>query len=111
MTDTRTDCAAGSERFTSLLLERLRADERVDKPVALESVRVSSRNTVVYRVRGGDTPLFCKVERGTRPVFVEDEYAMLLKLQRRLAGAGLRALVPLAVYPDLRALVSREEAG
>jgi hypothetical protein len=103
----------GSPQFTSSLLERLRADPDVcpDGSLTLREMRASSRNTMVFRVSCGEMPLFCKAELSTRPSFVKDEHAMLLELQKRLAGAGVRSLTPVAAYPDLRVLVTREESG
>ena len=109
----RSRAQPGGAEFTATLLERLRADPGVcaGGELSLRGMRASSRNTVIYRVSCGDAALFCKAELRTRPSFVKDEHEMLLELQKRLAGTGVRSLTPVAVYPDMRVLVTREESG
>jgi len=103
--------APGTAEFTERLLERLRENTSIRGEPAVESIAASSRNTLIYRVRKGDTPLVCKADLGTRTTWMADEYQKLVELQERLAGTGARSLVPIAVYPDLGVLVTREEPG
>lgn len=98
----------GSIEFKERLIARL--GESTAEDIVVHEVRASSRNTVIYRVRAGETPLICKAELATRPASVQCEYEMLLELQRRLSGP-VRPLVPVAVYPEIGVLVTREEPG
>jgi hypothetical protein len=91
------------------LLERLRADLGGDP--AIVAVTDTSRHTRIYRVRTQTMALVCKAERGTRKSMLEAEFRKLVELQQRLAGSGLRSLEPVAVYPELGVLVTREEPG
>jgi hypothetical protein len=104
----RTRLQPDSGAFGERLIRRLR--ETVAAEVIIDSVKASSRNTVIYRVRANGDPLVCKAELATRPSSVEREYEMLRELQQRLSGA-VRSLVPVAVYPELGVLVTREEPG
>lgn len=99
----------GSDAFAERLLEALRGS--VVGEVAIDEVHASSRNTVIYRVTSESGRLICKAELDTRPASVDEEYRMLGELQRRMAGSGVRSLVPVAVYPELGVLVTREEPG
>lgn len=101
----------GTSSFVDELLARLRKDSSAGAEVALESVSASSRNSLIYRVRADDAPLVCKADLGTRRISISREYGKLQELERRLRGTGVRSLVPVAVYPDLGVLVTREEPG
>lgn len=110
---TRSAGEPGSAQFTAALLERLKADPGAcpgGEPV-LRELRMHSRNTAIFRVACGDRRLVCKAELGGRRSYVEEEHGMLRVLQQRLAGSGVRSLSPVAIYPELRVLVTREESG
>lgn len=103
----------GSQLFEERLLERLRADVRIENAheLRIQSVKTTSRNTLIYRIVGGGHRLIGKVQI-TKPAWVVTaEYYMLRELINRLCVDGIRSLYPVTLYPELGVLITREEAG
>jgi hypothetical protein len=101
----------GSPAFAARLLERMRSDAAIGGDVSLGGMRGSSRNTLIYRARAPRGDLVCKVATGEREVEPALEHRALLELRNCLAGSDFRCLEPVAVYPELGVLVTREEPG
>jgi hypothetical protein len=103
----------GSEEFNASLLKRMQEDERLGSlsNLCINRVEETSRNTVICRVSGGGQKFVAKVQMTKPPSVVEGEFHSLQKLEMCKSVAGLRFLCPVAFYPELGVLITREESG
>ena len=77
----------------------------------MRSMEKVSRNTIIYRCRAGPTRLVAKVQLTKPARVVEAEFEILRDMGRRLGGSRVRALKPIALFPELGVLLTEEEDG